>query len=158
LNEISALRERLGFAILFITHDLSLLVELADSIAIMYAGRIVEQAPAADLFGDPLHPYTVGLVNSFPRLHGSQTQLVGIPGFPPDLRALPSGCTFRPRCSWAMPHCASDDPDLMPIPQRPGALGARTVACWRHHVAVDGPAGPDGAGGPESRDVGEQHG
>jgi peptide/nickel transport system ATP-binding protein len=141
LTEISALRDRLGFAVLFITHDLSLLVELAESIAIMYAGRIVEQAPAADLFRDPLHPYTVGLVNSFPLLHGSRDGLVGIPGFPPDMRALPSGCAFRPRCSWALGRCASEDPVLLAMPPASGSLTGRTVACWRH--VADPPDRPD---------------
>lgn len=109
LQQIVDLQQRLGFAVLFITHDLSLLVELSTRIAVMYAGRIVEQAPAAELFGRPLHPYTIGLMNSFPSITGPRQELSGIPGSPPDLVRLPGGCPFHPRC----PHCsASDDTAL----------------------------------------------
>ena len=98
LEELTALRERLGFAVLFITHDLSLLAEIADSIAVMYAGRLVERAAADELFRAPRHPYTLGLLNSFPALHGPRRYMTGIPGSPPDLRMLPVGCVFHPRC------------------------------------------------------------
>src|SRR4029077_4185702 len=91
LEELIALRERLGFAVLFITHDLSLLVEMTDSIAVMYAGRIVERAQASALFRAPRHPSSLGLLNSSPPLHGAHRQMTGIPGSPPDLRALPQG-------------------------------------------------------------------
>jgi peptide/nickel transport system ATP-binding protein len=91
LEELKDLRDRFSFAILFITHDLSLLIEIADSIAVMYAGRLVERAPANALFRAPRHPYTLGLLSSFPPLHGPRTAMTGIPGSPPDLRALPSG-------------------------------------------------------------------
>src|SRR6516225_3877300 len=89
LEELAALRNRLGFAVLFITHDLSLLVEIADSIAIMYGGRIVEQASAPELFRAPRHPYTLGLLGSFPSLHGPRVTMTGIGGAPPDLRHPP---------------------------------------------------------------------
>ena len=82
LEELTALRERLGFAVLFITHDLSLLAEIADSIAVMYAGRLVERAAADELFRAPRHPYTLGLLNSFPALHGPRRYMTGIPGSP----------------------------------------------------------------------------
>jgi len=108
LQQIRDLQAELGFAVLFITHDLSLLLELAHRIAIMYAGEIVEEAPAARLHGDPRHPYTVGLLRSFPPLHGPVERLTGIPGSPPDLSAPPSGCRFHPRC----PYCSADDPAL----------------------------------------------
>jgi peptide/nickel transport system ATP-binding protein len=162
LTEIEGLREELGFAVLFITHDLSLLGELADTIAIMYAGRIVEQAPAADLFRDPFHPYTAGLINSFPLLHGERERLSGIPGFPPDLRALPSGCAFRPRCPRAIARCASDDPVLLPMPAAAGAAAGRTVACWRPVADPDDssdPANPSDRTGPSDPSDGEvRHG
>jgi peptide/nickel transport system ATP-binding protein len=136
LQELIALRERLGFAVLFITHDLSLLVEVADSIAVMYAGRIVERAPAGALFRAPRHPYTLGLLSSFPPLHGAHRKMTGIPGSPPDLRALPSGCVFHPRCAYAMDRCRTQAPPLVPLAGRDGR-GARLdrqrgrlAACW----------------------------
>jgi peptide/nickel transport system ATP-binding protein len=98
LQQIKDLRDRFGFSMLFITHDLSLLVEISDRMAIMYAGRIVEQAPAGRLFDRPLHPYTVGLMSSFPSILGERIKLEGIPGSPPDLVAPPRGCRFNPRC------------------------------------------------------------
>ena len=127
LEELIALRDRLGFAALFITHDLSLLVELADEIAVMYAGRLMERAPAASLFHAPRLPYTYGLINCFPPMHGERARMEGIPGSPPDLRNLPHGCAFHPRCAWAMEQCRHDVPQLEAI----GASG-REVACWLH--------------------------
>jgi peptide/nickel transport system ATP-binding protein len=103
LREIQGLQKEFDFAALFITHDLSLLVEFSDRIAIMYAGEIVEQAPSRELFRHPKHPYTVGLMQSFPPLHGPRSRINGIPGFPPDLSNPPSGCRFHPRCI----HCTS---------------------------------------------------
>jgi peptide/nickel transport system ATP-binding protein len=108
LQQIEALQRDFGFAALFITHDLSLLVEFADRIAIMYAGDIVESAPSEQLFRSPQHPYTVGLMASFPPLTGTVERLTGIPGSPPDLANPPSGCRFHPRC----PHCTGEDPFL----------------------------------------------
>ena len=108
LQEVEALKRDFGFAVLFITHDLSLLHEFADRIAIMYAGEIVETAPAARLSEAPLHPYTQGLLQSFPPLTGPKRRLAGIPGSPPDLREPPSGCRFHPRC----PHCLPDNAAL----------------------------------------------
>jgi peptide/nickel transport system ATP-binding protein len=108
LQEVEALKRDLGFAVLFITHDLSLLLEFADRIAIMYAGEIVESAPASRLAESPLHPYTQGLLHSFPPLTGPRTRLTGIPGSPPDLRDMPSGCRFHPRC----PHCLPENATL----------------------------------------------
>jgi peptide/nickel transport system ATP-binding protein len=94
--------------VLFITHDLSLLFEYADRIAIMYAGEIVEEAPARRLYKEGRHPYTVGLMQSFPPLTGPIEHMTGIPGTPPDLASPPAGCRFNPRC----PHCTTDDPGL----------------------------------------------
>jgi len=101
LQQVEALKRDFGFAVLFITHDVSLLLEFSDRIAIMYAGEIVESAPAATFAANPLHPYTQGLLESFPPLSGPRTRLLGIPGSPPDLRDPPGGCRFHPRC----PHC-----------------------------------------------------
>ncbi|GAA3475250.1 ABC transporter ATP-binding protein [Nonomuraea roseola] len=114
LHEIRALREEYGFAVLFITHDLSLLMEISDRIAIMYAGRVVETGNARALHKAPRHPYTLGLLRSFPRLHGPREELLGIPGTPPDLRSLPSGCAFHPRCRFAFDACDSTLPRLDP--------------------------------------------
>jgi peptide/nickel transport system ATP-binding protein len=110
LQQIASLREKLGFSILFITHDLSLLVEISDNIAIMYAGEIVERAPARKLFEYPMHPYTLGLMNSFPSISGTRHKLTGIPGSPPDLVAPPTGCRFHPRCPRAMSVCSAVAP------------------------------------------------
>lgn len=101
MQQIQDLKERMGFSILFITHDLSLLVEVSDRIAIMYAGQIVELAPAREIYDNPLHPYTQGLLNSFPALTGPKERIGGIPGSPPDMAAPPSGCRFHPRCTKA---------------------------------------------------------
>jgi len=110
LQQISVLREKLGFSILFITHDLSLLVTISTQIAIMYAGGIVEKASAHELFDNPLHPYTLGLMNSFPTISGPKHPLTGIPGSPPDLVSPPSGCRFHPRCPKAMAVCSQRIP------------------------------------------------
>ncbi|PWU50227.1 dipeptide/oligopeptide/nickel ABC transporter ATP-binding protein [Micromonospora globispora] len=131
LGQLAELRQRLGFAVLFITHDLSLLVEFSDRIAIMYGGRIVEEAPAADLYRRALHPYTDGLLHSFPALRGARRELTGIPGSPPDLRAMPTGCAFHPRCPRAFTPCDTDVPPL----GRPADAPGRDVACWLHPVA-----------------------
>ena len=104
LQQIDALKRDFGFAVLFITHDLSLLLEFADRISIMYAGELVETASAERLAKNPLHPYTQGLLRSFPPLTGPLTRLTGIPGSPPDLRDPPPGCRFNPRC----PHCVPE--------------------------------------------------
>jgi peptide/nickel transport system ATP-binding protein len=104
MQQVEALKQDFGFAVLFITHDVSLLLEFADRIAIMYAGEVVETAPAERIDGDAQHPYTQGLLQSFPPLTGPLERLTGIPGSPPDLRNPPSGCRFHPRC----PHCVSD--------------------------------------------------
>ncbi|MGC4108404.1 MAG: ABC transporter ATP-binding protein [Thermomicrobiales bacterium] len=115
LAQITDLREQLGFSIIFITHDLSLLVEIADRIAIMYAGQIVELAAARELFENPLHPYTQGLMSSFPALTGPRVKLTGIPGSPPDLRTPPVGCRFNPRCSKRMDICTHVAPQLAEV-------------------------------------------
>ncbi|MGW0805043.1 ABC transporter ATP-binding protein [Nonomuraea sp. NPDC002799] len=110
LHEIRELREEYGFAVVFITHDLSLLMEISDRIAIMYAGRVVETGTAKGLHHAPRHPYTLGLLRSFPRLRGPRAELPGIPGTPPDLRSLPAGCAFHPRCARSMTACSTEPP------------------------------------------------
>ncbi len=128
IEQIVDLKARLGFAVVFITHDLSLLAELAGRICVMYAGRIVEQGPALSVFRAPRHPYAAGLVGSFPSLRGERRRLEGIPGSPPDLRELGPGCAFADRCPNTMDRCRSQRPLLM----RPGVDVDRQVACWLH--------------------------
>ena len=115
LAQIIELKETLGFSILFITHDLSLLLELADRIAVMYAGQLMEVGAAKEIQHGPSHPYTMGLLNSFPSLHGPRRDLAGIPGSPPDLRREPSGCPFLPRCGYGTEACTSVDMKLAPV-------------------------------------------
>jgi len=125
MQQIEDLKDRFGFSILFITHDISLLVEFSDRIAIMYAGKITEVAPARELFREPRHPYTVGLMNSFPALDAlDDVVMTGIPGAPPDLAAPPSGCRFHPRCPHAMSVCKRDEPLLAAVSL------AHSVACY----------------------------
>ena len=123
MQQIEQLKEKMGFSILFITHDLSLLVEFSTRIAIMYAGEIVELAPAQEIFNDPLHPYTQGLMNSFPTVTGPKKKLTGIPGAPPDMVKPPSGCRFHPRCALVKPMHTQVVPKLREV--KPGHY----VAC-----------------------------
>jgi peptide/nickel transport system ATP-binding protein len=127
INELLDLRAQFNFAMIFITHDLSLLVELADEIVVMYAGAIVERALASELYEAPRHPYTLGLLNSFPPMSGDRRELTGIPGSPPDLSDLPVGCKFSPRCPYVMARCREEDPHLMTLKG-----SERSVACWLH--------------------------
>jgi peptide/nickel transport system ATP-binding protein len=113
LGEIDRLRELFGFAVVFITHDLSLLLEISHRIAIMYAGRVVELATAAELRDGPRHPYTAALLSSFPSLRGERRELRGIPGSPPDLSLPETGCAFAPRCPRAAEVCLEAVPPLV---------------------------------------------
>lgn len=129
LNEISRLRAQLDFSVIFITHDLSLLIEIADTIAVMYGGRLVELAGAREFYARPGHPYSQGLLDSFPLLKGPPRELTGIPGFPPDLRTTHlMGCPFAPRCSQRIDRCDADRPELRaPADAEMG----HSVACHR---------------------------
>lgn len=128
LSKLMELQRRLSFAVLFITHDLSVLLELCDRIAVMYAGRLMEVSDADTLATKPGHPYTQGLLRSFPSLTGPRTRLKGIPGSPPSLASIPAGCPFHPRCGFAQPACAASVPVLRPVgPEPPGRL----TACHR---------------------------
>jgi oligopeptide/dipeptide ABC transporter ATP-binding protein len=115
LAQIVELKDRLGLSILFITHDISLLLELADRIAVMYAGQLVEVATSGQIRREPAHPYTRGLLSSFPSLRGPRRQLAGIPGSPPDLQNPPPGCAFLPRCGFGTPACTEVDMRLAPV-------------------------------------------
>ncbi|MDH6214057.1 ABC transporter ATP-binding protein [Streptomyces pseudovenezuelae] len=123
---LAELREETGSALLLITHDLGLAAGTADRIAIMYAGRILEQAPFEELYDRPAHPYTRGLLAAVPRLDGDLDDLTPIPGSPPGPGALPSGCPFHPRCTDSRDRCATQPPMLLPVLPNPPA---RLVAC-----------------------------
>jgi peptide/nickel transport system ATP-binding protein len=112
-----------GTAVMLITHDMGVIAEAADRVAVMYAGRIVEVGPVADVIGRPVHPYTAGLMASIPPLTHRMDRLRQIDGTMPRLDAVPSGCAFHPRCRFAMERCRRERPDLMPV-------GATSAACW----------------------------
>jgi peptide/nickel transport system ATP-binding protein len=118
------LRQQLGFAMVFVTHDLPLAADLADRVATMYAGRVVELSGVREMFYRPRHPYTVGLLNAVPPVVGDLPELSSIPGGPPSLLRLPPGCPFEPRCGHAQDDCGSAEPPLTAVG------GGHTVACY----------------------------
>jgi len=124
MNLLKNLKKELGISIILITHDLALIAEISDKVAIMYAGKIVEYGLSEQVYDNPLHPYTKGLVLSVPRLHGELKELAWIPGAPPDLRQPPPGCRFHPRCNMRMPLCTKEEPPLIEV--EPGHY----TACW----------------------------
>jgi oligopeptide transport system ATP-binding protein len=136
LDLLVRLRTEMKMAIILITHDLAVAAQLAERIHVMYAGRIVEDGPATDIFRATRHPYTLGLLNSIPRLDGPKRRLVPIVGSPPNLLVDDPGCPFMPRCPLAIPRCAVDDPSVDPLPESP----AHRVACW-----VNGPHSEPGS-------------
>jgi peptide/nickel transport system ATP-binding protein len=126
LELIRRLQHELNTAVVMITHDLGVIAETVDEVAVMYAGRIVEHAPTQAIFNAPEHPYTWGLLGSIPRLDVPRdTELVPIPGRPPSLINLPTGCSFHPRCPYVRPRHREIDPKLEPVPDAPG----HEVAC-----------------------------
>ncbi|HEU4333647.1 MAG TPA: ABC transporter ATP-binding protein [Candidatus Eisenbacteria bacterium] len=122
LERIRELQRRLGFAVLFITHDLARMLQFSDRVAIFYAARLVEIAPSESLRRAPRHPYTQGLLRAFPSVHGDAADLAGIPGSPPSLEHPPAGCRFHPRCALATDLCRAESPLLRPL--APGHLAA----------------------------------
>jgi oligopeptide/dipeptide ABC transporter ATP-binding protein len=110
LEVLKDIQQASGVALIFVTHNLGIVAKMCDKMAVMYAGKIVEQGAVRDLFRSPKHPYTQALLGSMPKL-GSKEPLYAIPGQPPNLAQLPSGCAFHPRCAHAMPQCASQEPD-----------------------------------------------
>lgn len=123
LDLLRDLQQRRGTSIIMITHDLGVVAEICHRVLVMYAGRVVEKADAIDLFAEPKHPYTQGLLRSLPRFDQSSETLEAIPGQPPDLGNLPEGCSFRPRCPLAIDACKTEDPPLLSLDAK------RRVAC-----------------------------
>jgi peptide/nickel transport system ATP-binding protein len=113
--QIKELQERLGFAVIFVTHDMSLVRHFSDRLLVMYAGQIAELSETRELFDRPLHPYSQGLLEAFPSLHGPKVRLLGIPGSPPDLANLPKGCRFAARCPRVEPRCTEAEVPLYSV-------------------------------------------
>lgn len=125
IDLVKRLKDEIGMAIIWITHDLGIVAGLAERVAVMYAGFIIEMAGVKDLYASPRHPYTVGLLRSIPRLDmPRKMKLTPIEGMPPDLLAPPKGCPFAPRCAWVLDKCWEENPQLEP------AARDHHVACW----------------------------
>ncbi len=123
--QIKELQRQLGFAVIFVTHDMSLISHFSDRLMVMYAGQMMEFGATSQLFDAPLHPYTIGLMEAFPSIKGPRRPLTGIPGNPPDLANPPNGCRFEPRCPRAHTLCGQAQPDLY-------AVGGVLVRCFLH--------------------------
>jgi len=121
------LRDEIGTSVLFITHDLAVAAQVADRVVVMYAGEIVEDGLVKDIFAKPLHPYAEGLLNSYPRLYKFQGRLESIAGEIPDLRNIPKGCPFNPRCKYVFNTCVNEHPELVEVSQ------GHKVACFLRH-------------------------
>ncbi|SFZ85642.1 peptide/nickel transport system ATP-binding protein [Devosia enhydra] len=115
LRLLHRLREELGLSVVIITHDMGVMSALADRVAVMYAGRIVEEGPRGKVLAASRHPYTAGLLGALPHHEGDAVTLEALPGAPPAIGALPPGCPFHPRCRWALPACTAAEPDLMSV-------------------------------------------
>ena len=115
MNQVRELQKQLGFAVIFVTHDMSVVSLYSDRVMVMYAGRIVEEAVTGSIFARPMHPYTKGLISAFPSARGPRRALTGIAGNPPNLADPPAGCRFHPRCPEAFPACREREPELLPV-------------------------------------------
>jgi peptide/nickel transport system ATP-binding protein len=123
--QIKALQQELGFAVIFVTHDMSLVSHFSDQLVVMYAGQIAEAGPTRAVFDSPAHPYSQGLLDAFPSIRGPRVDLTGIPGSPPDLSNLPEGCRFSPRCPQVFADCLTVEPELYDA-------GATRARCLLH--------------------------
>jgi peptide/nickel transport system ATP-binding protein len=123
--QIKELQEQLGFAVIFVTHDMSLVSHFSDRLMVMYAGRVDEFGPTRQVFDSPQHPYTIGLMEAFPSIRGPRVPLTGIPGSPPNLANLPPGCRFAPRCPKVMARCQQESPELYHV-------NGTLVRCFLH--------------------------
>ncbi len=131
IDVLKEMQARLGFSIIFISHDLALAAEMADRVATTYAGKIVELGGVDDMFYRPLHPYTLGLLRSVPKLDQGQDELGSIPGDPPNLIHPPPGCKFHPRCPFATDQCKLEEPPL--VEYSPG----HSAACWHTDKVIE---------------------
>lgn len=131
LELLQSLRDEFGLSVLLITHNLGIVAEVAQRVLVMYAGRVVETARVAELFGEPLHPYTQGLLASVPTINNENKILYAIPGVVPELTNFPTGCRFHPRCERAMPRCQTEAPPLRTMGED------RAVACWLYEEGAD---------------------
>jgi peptide/nickel transport system ATP-binding protein len=127
--QIKELQQRLGFAVVFVTHDMSLVSHFSDQLLVMYAGQVVEAGPTRTVFDQPSHPYSRGLLDAFPSIRGPRVELTGIPGSPPNLGSPPSGCRFHERCPVVEDRCLTVEPELYPV----GAVQSR---CLRHSTEL----------------------
>ncbi|MFF5918385.1 ABC transporter ATP-binding protein [Streptomyces flavochromogenes] len=137
MDLLAELQQEYNMGLILITHDLGVVADVADKIAVMYAGRIVEQAPVHELYKRPAHPYTKGLLESIPRLDQKGQELYAIKGLPPNLLRVPTGCAFNPRCPKADDICRTEIPALVPVTEQDGAdLPGRTSAChfWKETI------------------------
>ena len=150
---LKRLRDELGLSLLLISHNLGVIAGMADRVAVMYAGRIVEEADVRTLFREPAHPYTRGLMRSMPRPGSSAApgprprRLPAIEGVVPDLARLPPGCAFHPRCPEAFPECRADVPALLPLAGASATAYAHRVACFLHHDSQGAPRPRPAPGG-----------
>jgi peptide/nickel transport system ATP-binding protein len=113
MTQIKELQREFGFAVIFVTHDMSLVSHYSDRLMVMYAGQVAESGPTRRIFDQPLHPYSRGLLDAFPGIKGPRVPLKGIPGAPPDLSLIPSGCRFAPRCPVKIAECETTPPALL---------------------------------------------
>src|SRR5690606_19676920 len=126
LDLVRRLRDKIGMAMIWISHDLGVVAGLADTVQVMYAGYIVERGPVKEVYHDPRHPYTIGLLGSLPRLDRKHDRLYSIEGAPPDMRYLPKGCPFAPRCPYRIAKC-DENPPLIPVAD---SSPDHITACW----------------------------
>jgi peptide/nickel transport system ATP-binding protein/oligopeptide transport system ATP-binding protein len=137
MDLLAELQREYNMGLILITHDLGVVADVADKIAVMYAGRIVERAPVHELYKRPAHPYTRGLLDSIPRLDQKGQELYAIKGLPPNLLRIPSGCAFNPRCPKATDVCRTEIPELLPVTEQDGTgLVGRGSAChfWKETI------------------------
>ncbi|MFJ7998088.1 ABC transporter ATP-binding protein [Streptomyces sp. NPDC096310] len=138
MDLLAELRRELNMGLILITHDLGVVADVADKIAVMYAGRIVETAPVHEIYQRPAHPYTRGLLDSIPRLDQKGHELYAIKGLPPNLLHIPPGCAFHPRCPRARDRCRAEVPPLHEVTEDGGADGERRSACYFWKETLDG--------------------
>jgi peptide/nickel transport system ATP-binding protein len=123
LRELKRIQQELGLSLLYITHDVAVVAEVADEVGVMYAGELVELGSTREVFGTPIHPYTAALLSSFPSIRGEKKVLSALPGEPPSLLAPPPGCRFHPRCPYATDRCRRESPPVV-------TLGDHWATCW----------------------------